>query len=68
MKYSEVKELSQKELVEMIKDEKANLVRMKMNHAISPLENPQEIKEVRKTIARLNTELRKRQLEEQKNK
>jgi large subunit ribosomal protein L29 len=68
MKYSEVKELAEKELVEMIKDEKANLVRMKMNHAISPLENPLKIREVRKTIARLNTELRRRQLEQQKNK
>jgi large subunit ribosomal protein L29 len=68
MKYSEVKELAEKELVEMIKDEKANLVRMKMNHAISPLENPLEIREVRKTIARLSTELRRRQLEQQKNK
>ena len=68
MKYSEVKELAEKELVEMIKDEKANLVRMKMNHAISPLENPLKIREGRKTIARLNTELRRRQLEQQKNK
>jgi large subunit ribosomal protein L29 len=65
MKYSEIKELSDKELVEKIKDEKVNLVTMKMNHAISPLENPLVIRETRKTIARLKTELRKRQLKQQ---
>jgi len=39
---------------------------MKMNHAISPLENPLEIRNTRRTIARLKTELRRRQLEESK--
>lgn len=62
MKSSEIKELSKQELLEHIDNEKTSLVRMKLNHAISPLENPQKIKESRKTIARLMTEKRKREM------
>jgi large subunit ribosomal protein L29 len=38
------------------------LVRMKLNHAITPLDNPQKIKQVKLTIARLLTELRNREI------
>ncbi|MGB8359609.1 MAG: 50S ribosomal protein L29 [Bacteroidales bacterium] len=62
MKSSEIKELSNQELLERIDNEKTSIVRMKLNHAISPLENPQKIKESRKTIARLMTEKRKREM------
>jgi large subunit ribosomal protein L29 len=62
MKSSEIRELSNQELLEHIDNEKSSLVRMKLNHAISPLENPQKIKESRKTIARLMTEKRKREM------
>jgi large subunit ribosomal protein L29 len=62
MKSSEIKELSNQELLEHIDNEKTSLVRMKLNHAISPLENPQKIKESRKTIARLMTEKHKRDM------
>jgi large subunit ribosomal protein L29 len=62
MKSSEIRELSSQELLERIDNEKTSLVRMKLNHAISPLENPQKIKESRKTIARLMTEKRKREM------
>jgi large subunit ribosomal protein L29 len=64
MKNSEIKELSTKELIERIDNEKTFLVRQKLNHAISPLDNPQKIVHSRKNIAKLMTELRKRQLEE----
>jgi large subunit ribosomal protein L29 len=64
MKSSEIKELSNQELLERIDNEKTALVRMKLNHAISPLENPQKIKESRRTIARLMTEKRKREMKE----
>lgn len=64
MKSSEIRELTNQELLERIDNEKTNLVRMKLNHAISPLENPQKIKESRKTIARLMTEQRKREMNE----
>jgi large subunit ribosomal protein L29 len=64
MKSSEIRELSNQELLERIDNEKTALVRMKLNHAISPLENPQKIKESRRTIARLMTEMRKREMNE----
>ena len=42
--------------------EKEHLSRLKMNHAISPLDNPLQIKDVRRNIARFATELRQREL------
>jgi len=65
---SEIKELSTADLLEHLNSEKLMLVRMKLNHAISPIDNPQKIKQSRKTIARLMTELRKRELNKQSNK
>jgi large subunit ribosomal protein L29 len=62
MKISEIRELSTPDLLERIDTEKTMLVRLKLNHAISPLDNPQKIKEARLTIARLMTELRTREL------
>jgi large subunit ribosomal protein L29 len=62
MKTSEIKELSTPDLLERIDTEKTMLVRMKLNHAITPLDNPQKVNEVKKTIARLMTEKRKREL------
>ncbi len=62
MKTSEIKELSTPDLLERIDTEKTMLVRLKLNHAISPLDNPRKINEARLTIARLMTELRTREL------
>lgn len=64
MKNTEIISLTTKEIVERLDTEKFNLVKLKMNHAISPLENPQRIKELRRLIARLHTELHKRELNE----
>jgi large subunit ribosomal protein L29 len=61
MKNSEVRELSTKELSERIDTEKENLVRMRLNHAVSPLDNPIRLREIKKDIARLMTELKKRE-------
>lgn len=61
MKISEIKELSTSDLLERIDTEKTMLVKLKLNHAISPLDNPQKINQARKTIARLLTELRYRE-------
>ena len=66
MKNKEILGLTTKEIVERIDTEKTNLTKLRMNHAVSPLENPQRIKEVRRVIARLKTELRKRELTENK--
>ena len=67
MKSSEIKEMTTKELVERIDTESTHLTRLKLNHAVSPLDNPLKIKETRKNIARLKTELRKRELNENSN-
>ena len=61
MKMSEIKELSTKELAERIEVEKNTLVRMRLNHAVSPLDNPLKLNFARKDIARMMTELTKRQ-------
>ena len=62
MKTSEIKDLTTEEVKEKIETEKAALTKMKMNHAVSPLENPMLIRTTRRNIARLMTELRKREL------
>ena len=68
MKASEIIELSIKEIEERIDNEKNFLIKQKLNHAISPLDNPLKIRETKKTIARLETILRKKTLEENKDK
>jgi large subunit ribosomal protein L29 len=67
MKTSEIKELSVKEIVERLQVEKENLVRLRLNHAVSPLDNPEKIKESKKNVARLKTILRERELNENQN-
>ena len=67
MKTSEIRELSTPDLLERIDTEKSLLVRMKLNHAITPLDNPQKVKDVKLTIARLQTELRARELNKKSN-
>ena len=60
MKQSEIKELSVAELQEKLAGFKKNYTELKMAHAISPLEAPMQLKVVRKTVARLATELTSR--------
>jgi large subunit ribosomal protein L29 len=62
MKNSEIKELTTAELVERIAVEKADLAKLKMNHIISPIENPLLIRKARKFVARLVTELSSRKV------
>ena len=62
MKNSEIKNLKDNELVEQVATEKSNLLRLNFAHAITPLENPLQLKEIKKTIARINTEIRFREL------
>ncbi len=65
MKSSEIKELTIQELQERLENEESMMIRMKMNHAVSPLDNPNKIVETRRNIARLKTEVRARQIQEQ---
>ena len=55
MKTSEIRELSAAELAERIEAENANLLRMKVNQAVSPVENPTLIRQARRDIARMLT-------------
>jgi len=67
MKTTEIKELTVKEIVEKLQVEKENLVRLKLNHAVSPLDNPMKIQVSKRDIARLKTVLRERELKENQN-
>ena len=62
MKIAEVKEMSTTDLVERIEAEVANYNQMVLNHSISPLDNPAQIKQLRRTIARMKTVLHEREL------
>ena len=62
MKIAEIRELTTADLKERVETEKANLHQMMLNHSISPLEYPSQIKKLRKTIARMLTILREREL------
>ena len=62
MKIAEIREIATNELAERIQTEVANYNQMVLNHSISPLENPTQIKKLRRTIARMKAELRQREL------
>ncbi len=62
MKYEEIKALSLEELNDRMATEKENLQKLKFAHAISPIENPMRIRETKKMVARLATELRSKEL------
>ncbi|NND93303.1 MAG: 50S ribosomal protein L29 [Flavobacteriales bacterium] len=64
MKYSEIKDLSTDEIREKLSVERDAITKMRINHAISPLENPKAMGATRKNIARMLTELRKREIAE----
>ena len=60
MKQQEIIKLSVEDLVARIAELKGTLEKLMLNHTVSPLENPLQIRAMRKTIARLSTELTKR--------
>ena len=57
-----LKEMSEAELKSKIEEDELRIKKLKFAHAVSPLENPMTIRDVRKDIARTKTELRKKQL------
>jgi large subunit ribosomal protein L29 len=57
MKPQVIRELSTKDLGERLEEEKKQLARLKINHAVSPLDNPTRIKAIRRDIARMTFEL-----------
>jgi len=60
--------MTNEELKERLEDERSQLVKMKLSHAVSPLDNPHKMKEYKSTVARLLTELKRREIEAGKNK
>ncbi|PWL38035.1 50S ribosomal protein L29 [Flagellimonas aquimarina] len=63
MKQSEIKELSIEELKERLAEQKKQHADLKVAHSVTPLENPLQIRKTRRTVARLATELTKRELQ-----
>lgn len=57
MNNKEIVELTDKELVQELKDKKLLLNKMKLNHKVSDIENPMQIRATRRTLARIKTEL-----------
>lgn len=67
MEQEVIKEMGTAELIERLEEERKQLVKLKLNHTVSPLENPNRIKFYKKGIARMETELRRREIEEANN-
>ncbi len=63
MKQSEIKQLSTAELQEKLGEIKKSYADLKMAHAISPLENPIQLRVTRRTVAKLATELTNREVQ-----
>lgn len=62
MKIAEIRELSTQELLERVDAEVVAYAQKRINHSITPMENPSQLKQQRKLIARMKTELRQREL------
>ena len=65
MKQDIVKDLTTDEVRDKIKEERSTYLKMKLSHAVSPMENPMKMRNSRKVIARLETELKKRNSQNQ---
>lgn len=63
MKNTEITSMPNKELVESYREEQKRYQKMKFQNAVSSVEHPHKLKETRKTIARMLTELNKRRIE-----
>lgn len=66
MKQEDIVQLATSDLRDKISEETNALTKLELGHAVSPIENPLKIRTTRKNIARLKTELRKREIAEQK--
>jgi large subunit ribosomal protein L29 len=66
MKQSEVKELTTDELKERMDVERTSLHKLKITHVVSPLENPLQIRDARRNVARIKSELSRRSAIENK--
>lgn len=62
MKIAEIRQIPANELAERLDTEVAKYNQMLLNHSVSPLENPAQIKDARRTIAKMKTVLRENEL------
>ncbi|MBJ2185571.1 50S ribosomal protein L29 [Paramuribaculum intestinale] len=62
MKKVEIKELSTQDLKERLEVMEHEYAQLKINHSVSPIDNPAQIRRDRRMIARVKTELRQREL------
>ncbi len=60
MKMSEIKKMETAELQEQVQELKDKLANLKVSHVVTPLQNPMELRKMRRNIARLLTELNQR--------
>ena len=63
MKNSDIRDLSVEDLQEKLDSLKKQYTDLKINHTVSPLENPIQLRVLRKTVARIATELTNRELQ-----
>jgi len=65
-KDNNLRELSTNDLIEKLDGETAHLTKLRLTHAINPLDNPNTLKAYRRSIAKIKTELRRREIEQSK--
>lgn len=63
MKASVIAEMTTEEIKDKLAEEAEMSSKLRINHTVSPLENPMQLRSRRKVVARLKTELKKRELE-----
>ena len=63
MKQVDIKDLSVDDLTEKFAEQKDVLSKLRLSHSVSPLENPMQLRSARSTVARLQTDLRNRELQ-----
>lgn len=68
MKASEIRERTQSELIKELGELKSELFKLRFQLATNQLENPMKLKDVKKSIARVKTVMREREIKEKRNK
>jgi large subunit ribosomal protein L29 len=63
MKQAVIIEMTTEELIGKLEQERATLAKLNLAHAVSPLENPLQIRQTKKTVARILTEVRRREIQ-----
>ncbi|MBK7944268.1 MAG: 50S ribosomal protein L29 [Flavobacteriales bacterium] len=58
----ELNDLTVQELSDKLQEERSSLTKLRFSHTVSPIENPMQLRQKRKEVARILTELRKREL------